>query len=182
MDIVGLKYLYKNKYNMSDLTEKEKFKYETIRMFVITILGFIATVFIVQPWESNTKYSAFLEKEKILIKKEVVDDFLKTSYLYASSMYKVMSHDTGLNKQIEIELYESNYRKYRVNLNRIILYFKIEKLSKHNSLVKKSNDLRYKLRQMYLDKNNKKDWNKLRNKFKSTNNEIAKLALRAIGL
>jgi len=167
---------------MSDLTEREKFKYETIRIIVIAILGFMATVWIVQPWENDTNYSSFIEKEKILIKKKVVDDFLKTSYLYASSIYKVMSNDTDLNKKTEIELYESNYRNYRLNLNKIILYFETEKTPKHDSLIKKSNDLRYKLRQMYLNKLDRTNWKKVRYEFKSTNNEIAKLALRAIGL
>ena len=167
---------------MPDWDESKKFTYESIRMLVVVILGFIATISIVQPRENSVGHSSFLEKEKIRIKKEVVDDFLRTSYLYASSVYKVMSNDTGLNKNKETELYELTYRNYRVDLNRMIVYFKIKKSIEHYSLVKKSTNLKYKLRQMYLNKTNRKDWEKLRSNFKLVNNEIAELALRSIGL
>lgn len=167
---------------MSVWSERDKFFYETIRIFVVATLGFLATVWIVQPWESTTKYSSFLEKEKALIKKEVVDDFLRTSYMYSSSLYKVMSDDTGLDKKAEIELYESTYRNYRVDLNRIILYFDIENNPKHLSLIEKSNNLRYELRKMYLNIIKRKNWIEKRTEFKAVNNKIAKLALRSIGL
>lgn len=167
---------------MPDWDESKKFTYESMRMLVVVIIGFIATISIVQPWESSVNHSSFLEKEKIRIKKEVVDDFLRTSYLYASSVYKVMSNDTDLDKNKEAELYELTYRNYRVDLNRMIVYFKIKKSIEHYSLVKKSTNLKYRLRQMYLNKTNKKDWGKLRANFKSVNNKIAELALKSIGL
>ena len=167
---------------MSDWDEEKKFKYETIRILLLTVFGFIATIVIIQPFENSTEKDSFLVKEKVRIKKEVVDDFLRTSYLYASSVYKVMSNDTGLGKKKEIELYELTYRNYRVNLNRIILYFEIKKSADHYSLIKKGNELRFKLRQMYLNKTNRKGWKEIRLNFKTTNNEIARLALRSIGL
>lgn len=167
---------------MSNWDESHKFKYESIRMLVIAIAGFLAAITIVQPWENSVEYSSFLEKEKIRIKKEIIDSFLKTSYLYSSSIYKVMSNDSDLSRNDEVKLYESNYRKYRVNLNRIIIYFKLDESKNHYSLVKRSNHLRYKLRQMYKNEIDKKDWEILRYQFKSTNNKIAKLALHSIGL
>jgi hypothetical protein len=167
---------------MSSWSESKKFKYESVRILVFSVLGFIATISVVQPWESRANYSSFLAEEKMRIKTEVVDDFLKTSYLYASSIYKVISNDTDLPKREEAEMYESNYRNYRVNLNRIILYFKIEESATHYSLVQKSNKLRYKLRQIYKNEINVRDWRKIRADFKLANNEIAELALRSIGL
>ena len=167
---------------MSGWDDRKKFKYETFRFLSFAVLGFIATIVIVQPFENSAEKDSFLIKEKVRIKKEVIDDFLRTSYLYASSIYKVMSNDTGLDKEKEIELYELTYRNYRVDLNRMILYFEVEKSVKHYSLVIKGNELRFKLRQMYLNKTDRKGWKDVRLNFKSTNNEIAKLALRAIDL
>ena len=168
--------------SMSGWDDRKKFKYETIRFLSFAVLGFIATIVIVQPFENSAEKDSFLVKEKVRIKKEVIDDFLRTSYLYASSVYKVMSNDTGLDKEKEIELYELTYRNYRVDLNRMILYFEVEKSVKHYSLVIKGNELRFKLRQMYLNKTDQKGWEEIRLNFKSINNKIAKLALRAIDL
>ncbi len=167
---------------MSTWNDREKFKYETARIIILAFLGFIAAILIVQPFENSANKDSFIVKEKIRIKKEVADDFIRTSYLYASSVYKVMSNDTDLDIAKEAELYELSYRNYRVDLNRMILYFEIKDSEKHYSLVKRADDLRFKLRQMYLNEIDRKDWKKLRFSFKSINNEIAKLALRSIGL
>ena len=166
---------------MSKWTDKEKFKNETLRILLLAIMGFIATIVIVQPFKDTAENDSFVIKEKIRIKKEVIDSFLKTSYLYSSSIYKVLSAVPKPSKE-QIKIYESSYKEYRVDLNRMILYFNIKKFKKHHYLVLESNNLRYKLRQIYNKRVKNKNWKILRNEFKEKNNEIARLALKAIGL
>jgi len=164
---------------MKEWSEAKKFSYESIRMLVLAILGFLATFIIVQPWENKIDEEVFLKQEYIKIKNEVITSFLKTSYVYSSSIYKVL-FEKGTLDDDTIAVYELSYNNYRVDLNRMILYFRIRESREYYALVTKSNELRYKLRQIYNGEVDSKGWRLIRTEFIISNNKLAEIALKSI--
>jgi len=162
--------------------ERNKFIWDTVRAIIFAVGAYIATVTIIQPFEKIEKQKMLLSNESLQIQARVIDNFLSTSSLYASSIYRVMSNTSGLSEAKKIEMYEIFYINYRDEKTKISTYFKMEESKKSEALLKKSNYLAFQLWQMYLNKIDRSNWEKLRRDFKKSNQKIAQFALETVGL
>ena len=73
------------------MTEKEKFWYETIRAILFGIAGFIGVYFLAVAFAHNKGYQTYIDQEKIQIRKQVIDEYMKESYKYTSLLYDVLN-------------------------------------------------------------------------------------------
>ena len=97
-------------------SENQKFWAETLRIAIFGLIGFLAINFIAEDFKKKTEYEAFLGQERIKLKKDVVDDFLKSSYNYTLVLYDILNEDrdSSIKEQYDI---------YRIDQNRMKAYF-----------------------------------------------------------
>ena len=188
-------------------SERKKYLMESIRMIVFGIIGFIAINIIASNFKSKSDYQAFINQERIKLKKDVIDSYLVNSYLYTSLLHDVLNEEQGE----DIDKFEEQFDLYRNDLNKMMVYFgdkvdiKIKSVNDQLKLLKPSieSQIRYYERKKLESPNNEnlnyarieeskflnnarieesKFLNNAREKLKSLNNETAEAALIEIGL
>ena len=138
-----------------------------VRVILSGIIGFFAINFVAEDFKSKTEYEAFLGQERIKLKKEVVDDFLKSSYTYTLVLYDILNQDRD-------ESIKGQYDIYRIDQNRMKTYFGNEV----DIMIKSIDEQLLVINQFRKPSN----WIDERNKLKTLNNLAAEAALSKLGL
>ncbi|HCS27803.1 MAG TPA: hypothetical protein DIW43_10130 [Spongiibacteraceae bacterium] len=154
--------------------EKKKFKAETYRTILFAIAAFIAAQILIEPLKSEREYHALLNKNLLEQRKEVVDSFLKSSYIYTSITYDVLNGETEKEYIWKGEAYDN----YRSDLNRILVYYGDGLEPK----IKEAKSINEKLYKHFKEEYPLMDWKVTRRELKATNNSISRVALLKIGL
>lgn len=125
---------------MSDLTEKEKFKYETIRKAAFGVLGFIAAVFILKGIEREIGLDTILETNSVVQKSAVGSDLLNTIFEYRLSIAQFVDKYESDNNITEKD-FTTDYQEWirlqseLTNINHVSrLYFNDHSILVTNSI------------------------------------------------
>ncbi|MEM6686047.1 MAG: hypothetical protein AAF617_09715, partial [Bacteroidota bacterium] len=131
---------------MKDWNEQTKFWAETLRIIILAVVGgFIAFTWLdpnERKKEYELNYEAEIDKQKLLIRTDVIDSFFKSSYMYTSIL-----HDRLDGEDVDSDEFEKVYDDYRSQQNLIKIYFQNikdvdTKLSEIKALTDKLFDLR----------------------------------------
>lgn len=158
-------------------TEKQKFWNETWRTATFAVLGFLLTLWIVEPFKDKSLYQAEIDREKLSIKAKVVDDFLAKSYDYTAIAYDALRNKelNGVDTLAEREFKGAKRDSYRDLTNRISVYFESTELNRLIFESKKTDTLLF---NCYNNNSSSNIWRPLREKLKIENNNIAIWALK----
>lgn len=157
-------------------SEEKKFIFETLRTIFFAVGAFVASLFIAESIRSQSAYDAFLQRERIALKKEVIDSMLVLNFTYSTLYFdKVQGRGDG-------ESLEKSYDDLRNNLNRASVYFGDET----DSLIEEAVEiLRLDMRPLKFEGipvERRSEYNKKRKDLKTRINKIAESALREIEL
>lgn len=128
---------------MSDGFEQQTFRHETVRTIAFSAIGLVVTWYVLGRLDTQGQRAAHLDKERLRIKQEVIDDFLNASYSYSSESYDVMDDSQRSGEAIpddrskwncKLDAWDTvHYQLYRRQLNRLKTYFKDE-IKKHSDI------------------------------------------------
>lgn len=153
------------------MTEKEKFWYETIRGILFGIAGFIGVYFLAVTFAHNKAYQTYIYQEKIQIRKQVINEYIKESYKYTSLLYDVLNS----RRKDDILDIDTQYDRYRVAMNSMKIYF-------GSRVDNEINDINKEFIPKLNPRRPAKNWKHIRNKLKDKNLKVCELALEELGL
>lgn len=155
--------------------DRTKFIAETVRTIVLGILGALAVLIAVKPWEANLAYNAEVEKARLTLSAKVVDDFLAAAYLYTSVAYDACSGNADAQRRYQGELFD----RFRAAQNRLSIYFASEP-----TVQVRGNNLQDKTQVLFeacKSGASKDTWEAARLELKAASNSLAQEALNALG-
>jgi hypothetical protein len=74
--------------NKTPWSEREKFRAETWRTVLLGVLGSVAALWILKPWEQRADFAGEVLATKLRIKADAVEQFSLASYAYTVAAYK----------------------------------------------------------------------------------------------
>lgn len=156
---------------MAKWDDSSKFVAETLRTVVFALTGGVLAYLILDPIKAKTAYQAEIDKEKLLVKTRLVNDFLNRSYMYTS-----VAADAYNGKEPQKTLYNGDiYDQYRDQRNRMEIYFKGDIHAKLVTTDLLNDSLRNNMGKLAYD-----EWELIRKRFKEQNNDIAREALKQL--
>lgn len=135
------------------------------------IAGFIGVYILAVAFAHNKEYQTYIDLEKIKIREQVIDEYMKESYKYTSLLYDTLNS----GKKDDTNDIDAQYDKYRIAMNRMKIYFGSRIDNEINDINKE-----------FIPKLNPygpaKSWKHLRNELKDKNLKVCELALNELGL
>lgn len=161
---------------MANWDDSTKFWRETLRTIALGVIGAVAAILLLKPWEKNIEYQAEVVRTRLNISAQVVDQFLAASYRYTAIAYDACSGDQEAIKVFQGDAIDA----FRSAQNRLDVYFGSgEPLKKKMDAVRQATS---KLGQLCNAGAPKNEWEPVRQSAKTANNELAVQALQSLGL
>lgn len=151
--------------------EKRKFMAETIRTVVFAVAGAIIAYLILDPIKAKSAYQAQIDREKLIIKTQLVNEFLNKSFMYVSIAADAYNH-----KEPQTTLYNGSvYDNYSDLRNRMEIYFSGKIFNQLVATDKLNDSMRNNMDKLPFDQ-----WQVIQQRFKKQNNIIAREALNQL--
>jgi hypothetical protein len=158
---------------MADWTEQKKFYYESIRAIIFGASAALVAHLVLKPHEQTIVHKYDVERARLELRKNVIDDYLTTTSNYLSVPY------SSCVDKLRTEPYgASTYDQYVAARYKMDAYFS----PKLDELLKKSNSIDQELRACDDSDDGRTKFDELRNRIRDSNRNIAKNALASLNL